>query len=93
MDLESIWSAFLSKIEIKLKPVLYQTWFQETKLIDLNDEYAIVKVPLDVHKKHLEENYSEIIKETFMEITGSIFKFKYPSIDNGTDVKLLFPII
>ena len=77
MDLESIWSVFLSKIEIKLKPVLYQTWFQETKLIDLNNEYAIVEVPLDVHKKHLQENYGEIIKETFMEVTGSIFKFKY----------------
>ena len=48
MDLESIWSVFLSKIEIKLKPVLYQTWFQETKLIDLNNEYAVVEVPLDV---------------------------------------------
>ncbi len=77
MDLESIWSVFLSKIEIKLKPVLYQTWFQETKLIDLNNEYAVILVPLDVHKKHLMENYSEIIKETFMEVTGSIFKFKY----------------
>lgn len=77
MDLESMWSVFLSKIEIKLKPVLFQTWFQETKLIDLNNEYAIVEVPLDVHKKHLQENYGEIIKETFMEVTGSNFKFKY----------------
>lgn len=77
MDLENMWKVFLSKIEIKLKPVLFQTWFKETKLIDLNNEYAIVKVPLDVHKKHLKENYNEIIKDTFMEVTGSIFKFKY----------------
>ena len=34
-----MWSVFLSKIEIKLKPVLFQTWFQDTKLIDLNNEY------------------------------------------------------
>ena len=87
MDLESIWSVFLSKIEIKLKPVLYQTWFQETKLIDLNNEYAIVLVPLDVHKKHLGENYSEIIKETFMEVTGSIFKFKYVTQDEINEDK------
>ena len=87
MDLESIWSVFLSKIEIKLKPVLYQTWFQETKLIDLNNEYAIVEVPLDVHKKHLQENYSELIKETFMEVTGSIFKFKYVTPDEITEDK------
>ena len=72
-----MWKVFLSKIEIKLKPVLYQTWFKDTKLIDLNDEYAIVQVPFDVHKKHLSENYSDIIKETFLEVTGSVFKFKY----------------
>ena len=77
MDLDSMWKVFLSKIEIKLKPVLYQTWFKDTKLIDLNDEYAIVQVPFDVHKKHLSENYSDIIKETFLEVTGSVFKFKY----------------
>ena len=79
MDLENMWSVFLSKIEIKLKPVLFQTWFQDTKLIDLNNEFAIVEVPLDVHKKHLSENYGEIIKETFMEVTGSIFKLLEPT--------------
>lgn len=84
MDLENMWSVFLSKIEIKLKPVLFQTWFQDTKLVDLNNEYAIVEVPLDVHKKHLQENYGEIIKETFMEVTGSIFKFKYVTPDEVT---------
>ncbi len=87
MDLENMWSVFLSKIEIKLKPVLYQTWFQDTKLIDLNNEFAIVEVPLDVHKKHLQENYGEIIKETFMEVTGSIFKFKYVTPEELTEDK------
>ena len=82
-----MWSVFLSKIEIKLKPVLFQTWFQDTKLIDLNNEYAIVEVPLDVHKKHLQENYGEIIKETFMEVTGSLFKFKYITPDEVTEDK------
>ena len=85
MDLESMWAVFLSKIELKLKPVLFQTWFKETKLIDLNNEYAIIEVPLDVHKKHLQENYGEIIKETFMEVTGSIFKFKYVTPNEASD--------
>ena len=77
MDLENMWATFLAKIEIKLKPVLYQTWFENTKLIDLNNDYAIVLVQSDIHKKHLKENYNDIIKETFMEVTGSIFDFKY----------------
>ena len=81
-----MWKVFLSKIEIKLKPVLYQTWFKDTKLIDLNDEYAVVQVPFDVHKKHLTENYSDIIKETFLEVTGSIFKFKYVTEEEAKTV-------
>lgn len=86
MDLDSMWKVFLSKIEIKLKPVLYQTWFKDTKLIDVNDEYAVVQVPFDVHKKHLTENYSDIIKETFLEVTGSIFKFKYVTEEEAKTV-------
>ena len=86
MDLDSMWKVFLSKIEIKLKPVLYQTWFKDTKLIDLNDEYAVVQVPFDVHKKHLTENYSDIIKETFLEVTGSVFKFKYVTEEEAKNV-------
>ena len=86
MDLDSMWKVFLSKIEIKLKPVLYQTWFKDTKLIDVNDEYAVVQVPFDVHKKHLTENYSDIIKETFLEVTGSVFKFKYVTEEEAKTV-------
>ena len=77
MEYNNIWQAFLEKIKGKVKPVLFQTWFKDTKLIKLNDEYAFVEVPLDVHKKHLKENYNDLIRETFMEVTGSIFKFEY----------------
>ena len=85
MDLENIWSVFLEKIEMKVKPVLFQTWFKDTRLIKLNEEIALVEVPLDVNKKHLKENYSDIIKETFMEVTGSIFNFEYVTVGEHTE--------
>lgn len=85
MDLDNIWSVFLEKIQMKVKPILFETWFKETKLVDLTDEKAIVKVPLDVHKNHLKENYNDIIKETFMDVTGSIFNFEY--ISEGEIIK------
>ncbi len=77
MEYNNIWKAFLEKVKLKVKPVLFQTWFQDTKLIKLTDDYAVVEVPLDVHKKHLKENYNDLIKETFMEVSGSIFNFEY----------------
>ncbi len=87
MDVENIWSVFLAKIEMKVKPVLYQTWFKDTKLIKLTNDEALVEVPLDVHKKHLKENYNEIIKETFMEVTGTIYTFEYVT-ENEVDEEL-----
>jgi len=77
MDLNNIWSVFLAKVENRVKPVLFETWFKDTKLIKLTDDTATIKVSWEVQKKHLKDNYNELIKETFMDVTGSIFNFEY----------------
>ena len=60
-----------------LDPILYETWFMETKLIELNNNCAKVLVPMEVHKKYLKESYSDLVEEVFTEITGTIFSFEY----------------
>ena len=82
MDINSIWDSFLKKIEKELTPVLYDMWFSETKLLDLNEECAKVLVPLSLHKKHLKENYIDIIEKVFTDVTGSIFKFEFVTEDD-----------
>lgn len=76
-ELDSIWNEVLNKLEKKIRPILFQTWFKDTKLIDLSKEQAVVLVPLDVHKKHIEEQYINILKDTFKEITESKVCFKF----------------
>lgn len=77
VDINSIWNSFLEKIENSLTPVLYDMWFSETKLIELNEECAKILVPMPLHKKHLRENYIDLIEKTFTDVTGSIFKFEF----------------
>ena len=77
MEINNIWDNFLNKVKTILAPMLYDTWFSETKLISLNDNKATVLVPLTVHKKHLTENYNNLIENTFNEVTGSNFIFNY----------------
>ncbi len=77
MDLNNIWNLFLEKIKTQLPDFGFETWFAETKLINLKDNIATVLVPYRVHKINLSENYSDIIEEVFTEITGSNFKFNY----------------
>lgn len=84
MDLENIWNVFLAKVEEKVKPVLFETWFKDTKLINLTDDTATIKVSWEIQKKHLKENYNELIKETFMDVTGSIFNFDYTTDEEVT---------
>ena len=74
MDIQNIWTSFLNKIEEYLNPMLFEAWFSETKLIELTEDKAKVLVPMQVHKKHLKENYNDLVENIFNDITGSNFK-------------------
>ena len=89
MDINSIWNSFLEKMEANLTPVLYDMWFSETKLVELNEEYAKILVPMAVHKKHLKENYIDLIESIFTEVTGSIFKFEFVTEDEINNESIL----
>ena len=74
MNIDLIWQNFLERIKETISPMLYETWFSETKLVDLNNTTATVIVPMHIHKKHLSENYNDLVEEIFTDITGTNFK-------------------
>ena len=49
----TLWKTFLEKMKENISPMLFETWFMETELIDLKEKQATVLVPMHVHKKHL----------------------------------------
>lgn len=77
MDINNIWDLFLEKMKQQINPMHFETWFADTKLISLDENCAKVLVPMSVHKKHLKENYNDLVVELFTEITGTNFNFKY----------------
>lgn len=77
MDLNNMWITFLDKIKAQISDIAYETWFSETKLIDISSGKAIVVVPYHIHKKNLKENYNDLVEETFTEVTGTHFDFEY----------------
>ena len=77
MDLNNMWITFLSKIKEQISDIAYETWFSETKLIDISSGTAKVLVPYHIHKKNLKENYNDLVEETFTEVTGTHFDFEY----------------
>lgn len=53
--------------------MLYETWFMETKLAELNNETAKVIVPMHIHKKHLKENYNDLSWKHLLLLQAPIF--------------------
>ena len=77
MNIDNIWNKFLSTIKTKLSSLSYDTWFSTSKLVELNEEHAVIIVPTIAHKKHLSESYIDIISDIFNSITGTNFNFEF----------------
>ena len=69
MNFDSIWSNLLDKIKLDLTSLSYDTWFADTKLYKLEDGKAYIIVPMQIHKKHLADNYSSLITKNLNELT------------------------
>ena len=83
MNLDILWNNFLLKIKEHVSALSYETWFQDTKLVSSRDNIAVVIVPMELHKKHLMENYQEIMENTLKEVNGSNFTFKFVVEEEG----------
>jgi len=77
MDINIIWNNFLDKIKEQISSLSFDTWFKDTKLANLNNNTATIIVPMNLHKKHLSENYIDIIESIFNQITGTNFNFSF----------------
>ena len=76
MNVDILWSNFLSQIKEELTSLSYNTWFSETQLYKLEDGKAYIIVPMPIHKKHLMDNFSTLMVEKINSITGSNYELE-----------------
>lgn len=74
MNVDILWSNFLEQIKSELTSLSFDTWFSDTKLYKLDKNKAYIIVPMPIHKKHLIDNYSQLIEDKLCEITGSNYE-------------------
>lgn len=77
MNVTVLWNKFLALIKEELNSVSYEAWFQETELYELKEGKACIIVPMSIHKKHLKENYNDLIIDSLNKITGTNFEIEY----------------
>lgn len=86
MNNDVIWNNFLGAMKSRLSSLAFNTWFKDTKLVEITSAEAKVIVPTITHKKHLTESYKEIIDEIFDSITGTHFNIEF-YLENEINIK------
>lgn len=76
MNVDILWSKFLDQIKEELTSLSFDTWFSDTSLYKLDNGRAYIIVPMPIHKKHLIDNYSQVIVDKLLEITGANYELE-----------------
>ncbi len=85
MNYDLLWSKVLEKIKLSVTSLVYITWFQETKLYKIENNEATIIVPMEIHRKHLNDKYlSDIVKYLYSE-TNQSYEINFILADELTD--------
>ena len=73
MNNNELWQKFLNNIKDEITDISFNIWFNEddTKLYSFKDDVATITVNQDFIKKHLEDNYMDIMAEAMYKVTNS----------------------
>ena len=73
MSNSELWQKFLNNIKDEITDISFNIWFNEddTKLYSFKDDVATITVNQDFIKKHLEDNYIDIMTEAMYKVTNS----------------------
>ena len=77
MNTDLIWSKFLDKIQTEVNSIVYATWFANTKLYEIKDNIATITVPMEIHRKHLNDSYLNLIVNTLFLITSKTYDINF----------------
>lgn len=77
MNVDILWSKFLNEVKDDLTSLSFDTWFKDTELYKLDNGKSYIIVPMPIHKKHLADNYSDLILTHLNNITGTNFELVF----------------
>ena len=70
LDKNELLKKFLDDIYKEINPASFHAWFNDLKIVNLTDEKITFKVPMEIHKKMLGDNYYSLIEKTLANITN-----------------------
>ncbi len=91
MKTDELFKQFLKELSNELTQNTYIIWFSKLELVSITDNLVTIKVPMNVHKTMLGDNYYNLIESTFYSITGREYKFKFVLEEEINDVSNIIP--
>lgn len=77
MNARQIWQTTIERLQAKINPAAFTTWFQGTSALSFQDGVFVVRVPTTFAKSHLEHRFIEPIRAILSEITGTSVEVQF----------------
>ena len=70
MKTQELFQNFLQEIANQVSPGTFSVWFNDLKLVSIDDNEIVIKVPLPVHKQIITNSYMDILDDAIFSLTG-----------------------
>ena len=77
LDKEELLKLFLDNIYKEINPASFHAWFNDLEIVNLTNDKIIFKVPMEIHKKMLGDNYYSLIEKTLFNITNINYDIEF----------------
>jgi len=77
MDTKELWQAVLGELEVSLSRANFNTWFQNTALVEDGDGVFVVLAPNSFSKEWLSSKYAEPIKQALNHLAPGAKEVRY----------------
>lgn len=87
MNNNDLWQSFLDNVYNEVNSASYNAWFRDLKLLKITEDKVQILVPMELHKKVLEENYYTLIDDVFFKLTKVNYVFEFLLKDEVNSVE------
>lgn len=77
MNAKQIWQTTIERLQAKVQPAVFTTWFQGTAALSFEDSVFVVGVPTTFAKAHLEGRFIDLIRSILVDITGGPVEVRF----------------
>jgi chromosomal replication initiator protein len=77
LNAKQIWQTTLERVQSRVSPAVFTTWFQGTAAISFQDGVFVVRVPTTFAKAHLEGRFLDLIRSILSEVIASPVEVRF----------------